>query len=272
MFAAPSFSSPSQFRRAIYDGNIFRLAATLATRKLVTDVRLMLERDFGAPLERLHERYGFADTRGKLTDLRTILTTEARFLNALSDITKMAGAPAKFAYDPLRLRCVLPGNHLNKGAEIAYAAHRDTWYGNPQCQINFWIPLQDVTEDNSFMFYPQLFDAAVPNNSAVFSYADWSEKRGWQGNKAEVPVTFPSPTIDVNGGQAFGARAGEIIAFSAAQLHQTVKNVSPVTRFSLDFRAVHLDDHAAGIGAPNADNASKAEAFRDYLFPKRNAA
>jgi hypothetical protein len=272
MFTTPAFTSPTGFRQAIYAGNIFRLAATHATRALITDVRQGLERDFGAPLERLHERYGFADMREKMTALRATLTTDARYLDALGAITNIAGAPAELAYDPLRLRCVLPGNHLNRGADIAYAAHRDTWYGNPQAQINFWIPLQDVTPETSFMFHPQLFNVAVPNNSAAFSYNDWSEKRGWQGNKAEVAVTFPAPTSEIAGGQAFGARAGEIIAFSAAQLHQTVKNVSRMTRFSLDFRTVHIGDHAAGLGAPNADNASKAEAFRDYLFPKGKAA
>ena len=35
---------------------------------------------------------------------------------------------------------------------------------------------------------------------------------------------------------------GGVILFSAAQMHSSVPNISGVTRFSIDFRTVHLDD------------------------------
>jgi hypothetical protein len=271
MFAEDNFRSPEDFRKAVYAGNIFRLPATEATKALVAALTVALQWDFG-PQATAHTRFDFHSMRDGLAALRGRLTTETTYLDALATIATVAGPAAEFAFDPMRLRCVLPGNHLNKGSEIAYAAHRDTWYGNPQCQVNFWIPLQDVTEEQSFMFYPGLFNKAVPNTSRDFRYGEWSEKHGWQGSKDHVVASFPTVITPSEGGRAFSARAGEIIVFSAAQLHQTVKNVSSLTRFSIDFRAVHLGDHAKGRGAPNADNASTSEALRDYLFPKGRAA
>lgn len=271
MFASDAFRSPEDFRNAVYAGKIFRLPATDTTKTMVKTLTAALEKDFGT-LATAHDRFDFHSMREPLGILRGKLTSEKAYIEVLAAIAAVAGPAREFAFDPIRLRCVLPGNHLNKGAEIAYAAHRDTWYGNPQCQLNFWIPLQDVTEEQSFMFYPALFDKAVQNTSREFRYGEWSEKHGWQGSKNHAVTAFPTVTAPLEGGCAFTARAGEIIVFSAAHLHQTVKNASSLTRFSVDFRAVHLADHARGIGAPNTDNGSTSEALRDYLFPKGRAA
>ena len=40
------------------------------------------------------------------------------------------------------------------------------------------------------------------------------------------------------------------------------------TRFSVDFRTVHLGDHRAGLGAPNVDNHSTGSALKDYVRPQ----
>ncbi len=53
--------------------------------------------------------------------------------------------------------------------------------------------------------------------------------------------------------------------FSAAQLHSSVPNVSGKTRFSIDFRTVHLDDVIAKRGAPNADAECTGTTMRDYF-------
>ena len=42
---------------------------------------------------------------------------------------------------------------------------------------------------------------------------------------------------------------GGAYQFSAAQLHSTVPNTSRVTRYSIDFRTVHLDDVMRQEGA-----------------------
>lgn len=265
-------STPPELRAAVYAGDILRLPATPVTLQLVAHLRELLEQAFGPPLEQLHARYDFAAMAPKLNEIRARLASAPRYMADIAAIAGAAGHGNELAFDPLRLRCVLHDNHLNEAAKLAYSAHRDTWYGNPQCQINFWIPLQDVTAESSFMFYPEYFNQPLANTSGSFSYAEWKEKRGWQGSKSHAPVAFPAALSEPAGGQAFAARAGEIIIFSAAQLHGTVKNSSNTTRFSIDFRAVHLEDFAKGLGAPNADNGTKPEALQDYLFPKSSAA
>jgi len=260
-------------RQAVYAGGIFRLSASRLSRDLAAHVLALLEGKFGAEINKAHERYTFADMQPAMGEIRAQLASQPQYIEIQSEILAAAGfAPAELAIDALRLRCVMNNGHLSKGADLAYAAHRDTWFGNPQAQVNFWMALHDVTPEQTFRFYPSLFNRAVPNTSQDFSYDSWMDKRGWQGMKSNAPADYPvTPQIEDTVAFAFSASAGDIIVFSAAQLHQTVKNVSGITRYSLDFRAVHLGDHKAGLGAPNADNGSKPEALKDYFTPDRAA-
>jgi hypothetical protein len=56
-----------------------------------------------------------------------------------------------------------------------------------------------------------------------------------------------------------------VIVFSAAQLHSTVPNSSGQTRFSIDFRTVHLDDVVNKAGAANIDSYCTGSTMGDYL-------
>jgi hypothetical protein len=59
--------------------------------------------------------------------------------------------------------------------------------------------------------------------------------------------------------------AGGTLIFSGAQLHATVPNTSGRTRFSVDFRTVHIDDVAAQRGAPNVDSHGRGTTLRAHL-------
>ena len=50
-----------------------------------------------------------------------------------------------------------------------------------------------------------------------------------------------------------------------AQMHSTVPNDSGRTRFSIDFRTVHIADVVAQRGAPNIDSECTGTTMRDYL-------
>ncbi len=253
---------------ALYAGKIFKSAATPETTALVTDIRAALTTAFGDDLQTVHERLSFAQMKQPLADIRAALERESTYTQACRAILAGLSMP-DMRLDALRLRCVMHGGHESPAAARAYAAHRDTWFGNPEAQINIWIPLFDVTAAETFTFYPSYFKAPIQNSSGGFDYDDWMGKVGWQGAKTvqqPVDIDYPQILAPIADDKAFAfdARAGEMVVFAAAHLHQTVKNTSGRTRFSLDFRAVHMADHLAGRGAPNVDNGSRPDALRDY--------
>jgi hypothetical protein len=55
------------------------------------------------------------------------------------------------------------------------------------------------------------------------------------------------------------------VLFSGAQMHSTVPNTSGVSRYSIDFRTVHLDEVVSKSGAPNIDSASTGTSLRDFM-------
>ena len=181
---------------------------------------------------------------------------------------------ARIAFDPLRLRTVLHRGHDNPAAAAVYYAHRDTWYAHPMSAITWWIPLDDLSPDETFVFYPEKFRSAVPNNSEIFDYDawvrdGWSLKIGWQDPDSGRRARYPGVTGDLDPGPAldFSCRAAENLLFSGAHFHRTLKQATGRARFSLDFRTVFLDDEAAGLGATNVDGRARGTALPDYAHP-----
>lgn len=259
-------------REAIYAGKVVRIPANALSRRLVLAVWAAIEQEFGGATARRKLQFKLSGDEfyTRIGKVRKRLASEELYRKRLFELLAHLGfAKGEHAVDPVRLRAVTHLGHENPKAAPAYTAHRDTWYANPQAQINWWIPLHAVTEADSFAFFHDSFDKPVPNNSAGFDYDEWMANVGWQSTSGK-PAVYPQAqegSFSAENGDAFCSGAGDIILFSAAHLHQTVKNASGLTRFSIDFRTVHLGDHASGKGAANVDNGSTGSALKDYLMP-----
>jgi hypothetical protein len=176
------------------------------------------------------------------------------------------GLPVEeFFIDRFRLRGVAPGSHQIAAAAAAFYAHRDTWFANPQAQINLWMPLHDVSQLDSFGFYPQYFAQAVANDSDQFDYEQFVSQGGFQNPNSRLCQPHWLET-DPPASQPVQLKSGQLLLFSAAHLHATLPNLSPHIRFSIDVRLVHRHDHEQGLGAPNVDNHSRGCVLADYTW------
>jgi hypothetical protein len=268
--AAPP--TEAEFRRALYSGTIFRLPANAATRRVVAGVNEFIAAELGPEPRSAQFRMTDAEFFERVGRLRKAIYTEPRFHEMVGEIVRGLGFdPARLAFDPIRLRVVSHKGYENPAAAPIYYAHRDTWYAHSQAEITWWVPLHDVTEEETFAFYPDWFDRPVPNNSEAFDHDAWTKhgaslRIGWQNPDHGKSHTYPGQVGSFDPGRTvgFAAKAGELVLFAGAHFHQTKKNATGRTRFSLDFRTVDLSDHESGIGAPNADNRSTGSAVRDY--------
>lgn len=261
-------------REGIYGGEIFKLPATPASLALVQAVRELTAdrlRHLGSDPRQAQFQTGNDDFFKVITGIRQEIAAAESYRHRQEDLLAELGfvLPA-IAYDVVRLRAVQHAGHENPRAAAAYFAHRDTWYANPLAQINFWLPLYEVAADQGFSIYPDYFLRPVKNSSAQFDYAEFMKYVGWQNHRAAAAPTFqavyPTATEPFDPSQAcrFAMRAGELLIFSAAQLHQTFPNLSGETRFSVDFRVVHRADHQAGRGAVNVDTDAVGSTLADY--------
>jgi len=275
LFSGTLPADNATLRQKLYAGEIFKTAPTSSSLETIAHINEIITKELGLPLEAVHERLSEKEFLEKMRDLRLAIVESPVCRDyARRLMTEFGFSIEQNAFDVIRLRSVLHNSHLNPALARAYSLHRDTWYANPQCQINWWIALHDVPEEQAFSFYPARFNRKVENTSAAFDYNQWMNKVGWQSTRSQLSVDYPRalqvPPAEER--QSFSCRAGEILLFSAANLHQTNPNATGLSRFSIDFRTVHLDDHSNHKGAPNADNGSRPEALQDYIFPNRRSA
>ncbi len=259
-------------RSALYAGEIYLLPPTERTRRIVDGMNAHLDAELGTPSREAQFRHPEEDYFRRVGRLRKLFYTGPAWHEEIRALLREAGVdPADFAFDPLRLRTIPHKGHENPRAAPIYYGHRDTWYSNPQAQITGWIPLHDVSEAETFVFWPGFFAKAVRNDSEAFDHDAWirddrSRKIGWQNRNTSLEAAYPQLREEVDGERwTFAAPAGSLLFFSGQHLHRTTPNVTGRTRFSADFRIVHLEDQRTGIGAPNVDNRSTGSALSDHL-------
>ncbi len=175
----------------------------------------------------------------------------------------------KTYFDVPRLRTMTHGDYLSAGLAYAFHPHRDTWFSAPPCQLNWWLPVYDIQTDNTMAFHPAYWDRPVANTSRDYNYYRWNKESRGEAAKQVKTETRKQPMAEVPMEMEPQIRivceAGAIIIFSGDCMHSTVRNTSGCTRFSVNFRTVHLDDVLGRRGAPNVDSDCTGTTLRDFL-------
>jgi len=172
-------------------------------------------------------------------------------------------------FDVPRMRTAYPGDYLKSGIAYAFHPHRDTWYSAPLCQINWWMPIYELNNENCMAIHPYYFDQPIRNGSRDYNYHKWnleSRQNAAQHVKTDTRVQpRPEEPIELDPQVRLVCNVGSAYLFSAANLHSTVPNTSNVPRYSIDFRTVHLADVLGRAGAPNVDSECTGTTMGDYL-------
>jgi hypothetical protein len=271
VYLDPGFDDDRR-RAELYAGELVVYANQTAAREFAEFAQGLIARAFGSvdPRVAQHEMPAerFAEILNQLKPEFIHHDHSKRHVRAL--LTALGCDPEKTYFDVPRLRSSTSDGYLTTGIAYAWHPHRDTWYSAPSCQINWWLPVYDLANSNAMAFHPQYFDRGVTNTSAEYNYYEWNRvHRGAhvaQYTKADPrPLPRASETIELEPQLRVLVPVGGVMAFSGAQMHSSVPNTSGVTRYSIDFRTVHVDDARAHRGAPNVDSHCTGTTMRDYL-------
>ena len=258
-------------RDALYQGSVFVYSPSAAALELCSFARELIEQAFH-PLDprKVQDSLPVERCVDILAELKPKFIHHPKSKELIRQLLSERGCDLEKTYfDVPRLRTAFSSDYLSSGIAYAFHPHRDTWYSAPFSQINWWMPVYPINPDNSMAFHPRYWDEALPNSSGTYNYYEWnrtSRQTAAQHVKAdtrvqpraEVPLD-PDPQVRVL------AEVGGMMMFSAAQLHSTVPNTSGMTRYSIDFRTVHLDDVWNRVGAPNLDSKCTGTTMQDYL-------
>lgn len=256
-------------RQRLYAGEILQLPASERSLRLVDDAKNLLQTLIGTVYpESLHEIWSTNQLHQAISHVRRQLTQNEGLRQCYLALMQEMGLDlADWRIDMPRLRAVIPGAEQVAAAAPMFYAHRDTWYANPANQINLWIPLANYPARQTFVFWPEVFEQTVQNDSEQFDYAEWKQNTGFQNPAAPSSSAYPRAlTLPQEPPVGFACQCGEPLLFAAAQLHQTLPNPGPEIRFSLDLRLVNLPDHQQGLGAKDPDNRATGSTLSDYNY------
>lgn len=261
----------AQRRAALYGGQLFTYSPRPAALALVEHARRMIRAAFGDldPTTAQH-RMPVEEYAKLLTDLKPTFIHHPESKACIQRLlTEMGCDPERTYFDVPRMRTSTSDGYLTTGIAYAFHPHRDTWYSAPMCQLNWWIPIYEIEPDNAMAFHPAYWSRALKNGSRDYNYQEWNRTSRFIASQ-QVGVDTrkqpkPEEPVQLDPQMRPIVPPGGTIIFSAGQLHSSVPNTTGKTRFSIDFRTVHLDDVAAMRGAPNYDCACTGTTMGDYL-------
>ena len=263
--------SDDKRRELLFRGQLLVYSPTPSSLELVNLARRMAEEAFH-PYEPQAAQNHFPVERyaAILSELKPKFIHAPESKELIQGMLRELGCdPEKTYFDVPRMRSSTSDDYLTVGIAYAFHPHRDTWYSAPMCQINWWMPIYPIVPENAMAFHPRYWSQAVRNGSAGYNYAEWnrtSRQSAAQFIKQDTrKQPKPEEPMELDPQIRVIAPPGGVLLFSAAQMHSSVPNTSGCTRFSIDFRTVHIDDVKARRGAPNVDSASTGTCMGDYL-------
>jgi hypothetical protein len=258
-------------RQHLYNGQLFVYSPCPSAIAMVQFAREQIEEAF-APLDPRKAQYSLPveEYVAILAKLKPYFIHHPKSKQFIQGILNELGCDlSKTYFDVPRMRTSTSDDYLSSGIAYAFHPHRDTWYSAPPCQLNWWFPIYDVEPDNVMAFHPRYWSQAVTNSSKDYNYYKWNKESRKNAAQHIKTDTRKQPRaeepIEVNPQLRVITKVGGIMIFSGAQMHSTVSNTSGVTRFSIDFRTVHIDDVMGKYGAPNVDSACTGTTLRDFL-------
>lgn len=168
---------------------------------------------------------------------------EARQL-LLSALEAVGAGLVDTFWDWLYLRVAPPG-------EGGLGYHRDTWSSNVYAQTNWWTPIYPIDSERSLAFYPAYWRRPLKNTSANWDLGEVRARR--RAGESVRLVPEPCEVVDASSELRLVPEPGDLLCFSGAHLHASVRNRTDVARFSIEVRTVDGRDVCSGAGAPNVD-------------------
>jgi hypothetical protein len=265
-----SSQSDSDRRAALYRGDLFLYSPRKASIALCEFAREMIQSAFGhrdprtAQYEMPVEQYVSI-----VAPLKPAFIHHPESKRLIQEILREVGADLDTTYlDVPRLRMVTSDGYLTSGVGYAHHPHRDTWYSAPPSQINWWLPIYPIAGESSMAFHPHYWDRAVRNSSRAFNYYQWNAT-GRADAASHIKTDTreqpkPEEAVELEPATRFVTGPGGMTLFSAAHLHSTVPNTTGVTRYSIDFRTVDIEDARMKRGAHNIDAECTGTSLRDF--------
>lgn len=250
-------------RRRVLAGEVVVLRGCAAVEALAARLHdrlaTFLEVD---DLDGVHARLDDGTLRHRGHAAYDALIEDAGLPGLLADVVRALGLdPARVLSDWPGFRLLPPADSgrvgLYRGDIVGpLAPHRDTWFGAPRQQINFWGPIRPLPPDGTLRVLPRYFRRSVDNNTDGYDvWARYVRLATAARIREEVRTDDAvAPPLDV----------GDVMLFAGQHLHASGANLGGRTRVSFEFRLLHADDEDAPYLPTNVDYRGIGEIYKGW--------
>ncbi len=260
-------TSPEAISTALFDGALIVFDGLQPIRRLITQVRAIIEDIFeSADPMTAETSLGPTAFRRRALHARHVVESDENAQRYWRDSLAEIGYASEDSYlDRIRLRVVPSWPEAHGRVVRPLPPHRDTWGSGIMAQINWWLPLFPLSATRTMLVWPNAFRRPIANTSA-----DWDYDALMAGQKKDYPLLPVACEPPNEPGIPVLIEPGALLAFSAAHLHASAADESGISRFSIDTRTVWAGDAAAARGAPNVDGAARCAHWEWFDRPPRS--
>ena len=159
-------------RQQLYDGQLFAYSTRPSILGLVNFAKSMIEDTFGGMDPRMAQKHmaveRYAELLGKL---KPAFIHHPELKRHLQKILEDLGCDCeKTFFDVPRMRSSTSDNYPHNRHCLCLASASRHLVLAPACQINWWLPIYEITSDNAMAFHPRYWLQPVKNSSADYNY------------------------------------------------------------------------------------------------------
>ena len=247
------FGSFSCFNRnLLFAGNIVVYQQSPSIQKIISLIKSTLFEFYPiANLSQIHLHYDYEVFFNKsIAAYQTLRANKAIPQLLRSMILELGMDPKDVLWEWPSFRIFFPSSCFRYGAykgssTSLLSPHRDTWFGAPQNQFNFWGPLETLPMESSLRIFSTHHRQSLSNTSSFFDV--WSHELG---------LSFPPElvsTIDTSKYHSPHLKVGDVMLFSSHALHASPPLSFNQTRVTFELRMLNHNDQALKTLPLNVD-------------------
>ena len=251
-------------RSQILGGQVLAIRSCKQISSIIDTIRNVLIDSFNCPdLRNLHLTCDSPTLKQRSIQANNSFREDTTVPSLVCDLLQHLGMdPQQVLWEWPSFRIFLPSNLSNvgtyrNGTTSLLKPHRDTWYGSPQHQINFWGPVIELPESQTLRVFPQYHLKTVENTSA--GRDSWAHNIGLSLNPSVLQ------NVDMSNPVAPPLSLGDCMAFAGHSLHASPSSTLSQTRISFEFRILHELDRLSPYTPVNIDYYGTGEIYTNWF-------
>lgn len=251
-------------RVSLLSGDVVVIRSSAALLSLIELMRRTLQSALGIEdLANAHKLVSHSIMKEKAVEANIAFSNNSKVPEIIQKIVLELGMnPADILWEWPGFRMFFPEGYESQGSYRngttgLLSAHRDTWYGSPQHQINLWGPIEPISEDKTLRILSEFHQKRVMNSSGGIDC--WAHNLGLALPPSLLEVIAPknylAPSLNV----------GDVMLFSGHSLHASAPSEKSSTRVTFEFRFLNKNDREAFYTPSNIDYFGKGEIYRSWF-------